>query len=86
MDWKRNEEAWLYPKVEAADKLKTEECNNFSKNKIGTILKPNSNDLHELICGWGSAVINITVTYPINKIIFRQASYMFSTKSIFLKS
>lgn len=26
----------------------------------------------EFMCGWGAACINITITYPINKIIFRQ--------------
>lgn len=29
-------------------------------------------DQSEFICGWGAAFINITVTYPIYKIIFRQ--------------
>ncbi|KAJ9582550.1 hypothetical protein L9F63_003108, partial [Diploptera punctata] len=29
-------------------------------------------DWREFGCGWGAAVINITVTFPINKIIFRQ--------------
>ncbi|XP_031345869.1 solute carrier family 25 member 51 isoform X2 [Photinus pyralis] len=26
----------------------------------------------EFVCGWGAACVNITVTYPINKIILRQ--------------
>ncbi|KAF5286354.1 hypothetical protein FQR65_LT12648 [Abscondita terminalis] len=26
----------------------------------------------EFLCGWGAACINITITYPINKLIFRQ--------------
>lgn len=26
----------------------------------------------EFACGWGAAFINVTVTYPINKLIFRQ--------------
>lgn len=35
--------------------------------------KPFAIDDHtEFICGWGAAFINITVTYPIYKIIFRQ--------------
>lgn len=29
-------------------------------------------DHSEFVCGWGAAFINITVTYPIYKIIFRQ--------------
>lgn len=28
----------------------------------------------EFACGWGAAFINVTVTYPINKLIFRQVS------------
>lgn len=28
----------------------------------------------DFLCGWGAAVINISVTYPINKVIFRQVS------------
>jgi len=26
----------------------------------------------EFFCGWGAAFINITVTFPINKVMFRQ--------------
>uniref|UniRef100_A0A6V7IE87 Mitochondrial carrier protein n=1 Tax=Bracon brevicornis TaxID=1563983 RepID=A0A6V7IE87_9HYME len=39
---------------------------------ITSILRLTSDDTREFICGWGAAVINVTVTYPINKIIFRQ--------------
>lgn len=28
----------------------------------------------EFACGWGAAFVNITLTYPIHKIIFRQVS------------
>lgn len=28
----------------------------------------------EFVCGWGAAVINVSVTYPINKLIFRQVN------------
>lgn len=34
-------------------------------------------DHSEFICGWGAAFINITVTYPIYKIIFRQVGRVF---------
>ena len=27
---------------------------------------------HEFVCGWGAAFINISVTFPINKVMFRQ--------------
>lgn len=30
----------------------------------------------EFVCGWGAAFINITVTFPINKVMFRQV-YLF---------
>jgi len=29
-------------------------------------------DWREFLCGWGAAFINISITYPINKLIFRQ--------------
>lgn len=29
-------------------------------------------DWREFACGWGAAFVNITVTFPINKIMFRQ--------------
>lgn len=28
----------------------------------------------EFVCGWGAAFINIAVTFPINKVMFRQVS------------
>lgn len=31
-------------------------------------------DFREFVCGCGAALINITITYPINKVIFRQVS------------
>ena len=31
-------------------------------------------DGREFICGWGAAFINITCTFPMNKIMFRQVS------------
>lgn len=29
-------------------------------------------DYREFVCGWGAAAFNITVTFPVNKLIFRQ--------------
>lgn len=29
-------------------------------------------DYEEFVCGWGSALINIVITFPINKVMFRQ--------------
>lgn len=37
-----------------------------------SLLTLNNNDFKEFICGWGAAVINVSITFPINKIIFRQ--------------
>lgn len=48
--------------------------NNVTSQKISlySVLKIRRNDFNEFICGWGAAVINVTVTFPINKVIFRQ--------------
>lgn len=62
MDWKRYEGNVIKRK-----KLIEEQSRNSS-------IKLDSNDAREFLCGWGSAVINVTVTYPINKVIFRQVS------------
>ncbi|XP_037039384.1 solute carrier family 25 member 51 isoform X1 [Bradysia coprophila] len=40
-------------------------------------------DQSEFICGWGAAFINITVTYPIYKIIFRQMLHGVQASSAF---
>ncbi|XP_066582706.1 mitochondrial nicotinamide adenine dinucleotide transporter SLC25A51 [Prorops nasuta] len=42
------------------------------KASLKSIFKLSNDDTREFFCGWGSAIINVTVTYPINKIIFRQ--------------
>ena len=34
----------------------------------------------EFICGWGAAFINITVTFPLNKVMFRQQLYGISSR------
>ncbi|XP_071440558.1 mitochondrial nicotinamide adenine dinucleotide transporter SLC25A51 [Hetaerina americana] len=38
-------------------------------------------DWKEFACGWGAAFINVTVTYPINKVMFRQMLHGVKTKS-----
>ena len=40
-------------------------------------------DIREFVCGWGAGVINITVTFPINKIIFRQQLHGIKTGRAF---
>ncbi|VEN38068.1 unnamed protein product [Callosobruchus maculatus] len=37
----------------------------------GLLITPTIN-WREFACGWGAAFINVTVTYPVNKLIFRQ--------------
>lgn len=39
---------------------------------LRSLLTLNNNDCKEFVCGWGAAVINVSITFPINKIIFRQ--------------
>jgi hypothetical protein len=34
-----------------------------------------SQDRREFACGWGAAFINICITFPINKVMFRQMAY-----------
>lgn len=45
-------------------------------------------DGREFVCGWGAAVINITCTFPMNKIMFRQvriitSCYFYMNKEVF---
>lgn len=42
---------------------------NISVKSLFTL---NNNDFKEFACGWGAAVINVSITFPIHKIIFRQ--------------
>ncbi|XP_066149431.1 mitochondrial nicotinamide adenine dinucleotide transporter SLC25A52 [Euwallacea fornicatus] len=37
----------------------------------------------EFVCGWGAAVINVSVTYPINKLIFRQMLHGIKVQNAF---
>lgn len=46
---------------------------------LRTLLTLNKNDLKEFVCGWGAAVINVSITFPINKIIFRQVCKVYET-------
>ena len=41
----------------------------------------NKNDLNEFVGGWSAAFINILITFPINKIMFRQMAYGVKAKS-----
>ena len=56
---------------------------NIQDNEFSQKTDGSSNfDWREFACGWGAALINITVTFPINKIIFRQVRQTFKTKYI----
>lgn len=45
---------------------------------LKSLLTLNNNDFKEFVCGWGAAVINVSITFPINKIVFRQVCKLFS--------
>ncbi|XP_045111420.1 mitochondrial nicotinamide adenine dinucleotide transporter SLC25A51-like isoform X2 [Portunus trituberculatus] len=42
---------------------------------------PLKEDSREFVCGWGAAFINITVTFPMNKVMFRQMLHGISSTS-----
>lgn len=49
---------------------------SISSGSASSIVRPASivktHDGREFICGWGAAFINITCTFPMNKVMFRQ--------------
>lgn len=52
------------------DALPSEIFNSFKSTAVlGHTRRP------EFICGWGAAFVNISVTFPINKVMFRQQLY-----------
>lgn len=60
----------LYSILLLANKLPT-----LGDKDLKELWNPINWDHKEFICGWASAFINICVTYPINKVIFRQVGY-----------
>lgn len=42
---------------------------------MGESMISKSFEWREFACGWGAAFINVTVTYPVNKLIFRQVHF-----------
>lgn len=38
-------------------------------------LNLNREEYNEFVCGFGAAVINISITFPMNKVIFRQVLF-----------
>ena len=75
MDWRRCEQS-LFPKVDAVDDPQDMEHPAHRVSLI-SVMALTTDDSREFICGWGAAVINVAVTYPLNKIIFRQVSRLF---------
>lgn len=47
------------------------------------IYLPSTFNWQEFACGWGAAFVNVTVTYPINKLIFRQMLHGIKARSAF---
>lgn len=52
-----------------------------STKKSGAAIGPVADDGREFICGWGAAFINVTVTFPMNKLMFRQMLHGISTSN-----
>lgn len=50
-------------------------------NDTPLLLRPplSASEYKEFVCGWGAATVNILVTFPINKIIFRQMLHNLNT-------
>lgn len=58
--------------------MKAIEWVHYEKGRILRTFDP-----REFACGWGAAFVNITVTYPIYKMIFRQMLHGSSLRSAF---
>ncbi|XP_015594666.1 solute carrier family 25 member 51 [Cephus cinctus] len=71
MMWPTSKGECVFPNVQANGIEKTN-SSSLQQAPLSKLFAPNSNDIREFVCGWGAAVINVTVTYPINKIVFRQ--------------
>lgn len=64
--------------------LNNEEAKKFlTASELGLRNKNELKDFREFFCGYGAAFINICITFPINKLIFRQMAYGLNTSSAF---
>ncbi|CAG0886433.1 unnamed protein product [Darwinula stevensoni] len=43
---------------------------------------PRKFEVREFFCGWGAAFINITVTFPLNKVMFRQCEHYIGMRGL----
>ena len=69
---------FVYPTVAAgSEKVENLSAMTHQNVNLTALLKLNTNDAREFLCGWGAAVINVTVTYPVNKVIFRQVKIIY---------
>ncbi|KAK4304740.1 hypothetical protein Pmani_023338 [Petrolisthes manimaculis] len=55
------------------------QTNTMVEPPLAACPAPEDDHSREFICGWGAAFINITVTFPINKVMFRQMLHGIST-------
>lgn len=53
----------------------------ISESRVRSDVECKKHDPREFICGWGAAFINITVTYPVYKVIFRQMLHGVNTSN-----
>lgn len=67
LKWTKLQKFVLFSGFRTHDMVKKEIIGN------GTTTKTNRN-LQEFTCGWGASFINISVTYPIYKVMFRQVA------------
>lgn len=60
--------------------IQSDDDNNNDNNKKIYDVAKNYINVQEFVCGWGASFINISVTYPVYKIMFRQVkkTYFFA--------
>ena len=59
------------------------EVANYNATKVSSrYYYPLIGDYREFACGCGAAMVNITITFPVNKLIFRQVGVIFSEREI----
>lgn len=65
--------------IESKNDMKTDIPSSMMTTQDTNVVQPFLSKVNwrEFVCGWGAAFINITVTYPVNKIIFRQVRHKF---------
>lgn len=56
-----------------------EAVSTLNEDRMSAPVRTNSFQQHwkEFVCGGGAAFCNIVISYPLNKLIFRQVSFLF---------